>query len=791
MNISLKWLKDFVDIENVDIKNYCDKMTMSGSKVEMFKEQSSDYKNVVTGKVIEIKSHPDADKLIVCKIDLGDSRDNVQIVTGATNLNVGDIVPVALHKSLLPNNVKITKGKLRGVISDGMMCSVSELNISINDIENAIEDGILILPANTNLGEDITKTLNLDDTLIEFEITSNRPDCLGIIGLARETSATFNTPIVIEKPTIKNQTDNINNYINVDVKSNLCKRYMAKMATNVKIGPSPIWLRRRLELCGIKSINNIVDITNYVMLEYGQPMHAFDYETLTTKHIVVDFASENDKFKTLDEHEHTLNSNVLCIKDTHNNIALAGIMGGENSQITEKTKTIVLEIACFDGYNIRNTSKSLNIRTDSSSKFEKGLDPKNCEHALLRASQLIEHLCCGDIIGEHIDVFNEVPTLKEVELDYNHINKFLGTNIPNNEILSILKSLSFIVNDNKITIPSFRQDIIEKSDIVEEVARIYGYDKIPLTLPSANVICKKTKEQIFEEKLNETLLSCSLNEIITFSFISPNDYDKINLSLDDVLRESVEISNPLGEATSIMRTTSLPSMLSTLSFNYNNRNLNVSLYEISKEYRKSKNILPDEIKKIIAGVYGENKDFYYIKGICEAIFHTFNIKNYRFTPFRENTSYHSGRCANIFINNEHVGVLGEIHPKVLNNYNIKTRCYTLELDFNSVFKNTKDSYTYKALPKFPAVSRDLALICDKNVLVSDIKDIILKSSKDILENVKLFDVFESEQIGENNKSVAFNLTLRSYEHTLVDSEIDSTIQNILNNLKNINVVLRT
>ncbi|MBQ4153405.1 MAG: phenylalanine--tRNA ligase subunit beta, partial [Oscillospiraceae bacterium] len=643
MNLSMKWLSDFVSVDCTP-RAYSEAMTMSGSKVEGYEIEGSEISNVVVGKVLSVEKHPDADKLVVCQVDIG--RDEpIQIVTGATNVTPSALVPCALDNSTLPGGVKIKKGKLRGVESNGMMCSIAELGVTLNDFPYAIADGILIIEEDCKPGDDIREALGLNDTSVEFEITSNRPDCLSVIGLARETAATFGTALNLHELVVKGCGGDINDLLSVTVENtDLCMRYVAKVVKNVKIAPSPRWMRERLRASGVRPINNLVDITNYVMLEYGQPMHAFDLRYVEGNQIVVRNAKAGESIVTLEGVEHPLSEEMLAICDSKKPAAVAGIMGGEYSGIMEDTNTVVFESACFNGASVRTTAKKLGLRTESSARFEKGLDPANCMPAILRACELVELLGAGEVVDGVIDVDHSPAAKAPLDLECDWINRFLGIELSKEEMIRILNSLEFEVKNDKVIVPSFRVDIEEKADIAEEIARIYGYDKIPSSVMTGVAKAALTPKQKFERKLHDVMLAAGCYEVMTYSFVSPKCYDKINLAADSPLRNSVVISNPLGEDTSVMRTTAIPSMMEVLARNYNNRNATAWLYEIGNEYiPNGENELPNENPELIIGLYGNQASFYTLKGIVEAVLSAINLPDWDIAPKTDDPTFHPGR----------------------------------------------------------------------------------------------------------------------------------------------------
>lgn len=788
MNLSVKWLKDYVNIDNLSIKELTDGLTMSGSKVEGFESENDKIQKIVVGKIISIKKHPDADKLVVCSVDVGESEP-LQIVTGATNVKENALVPICLNGAILPNGTKIKSGKLRGVLSQGMMCSLSELGLSKNDFPYAIEDGIFLLEEECEIGQDICEAIGLNDTKIEFEITSNRPDCLSVIGLARETAATFSLPFNLPSPKVKGCDGDINDSLTVDIKTPLCSRYMAKMVKNVKIKPSPRWVRERLRASGIRPINNIVDITNFVMLEYGHPMHAFDASHIAGNNIVIRTAKNGETITTLDGIDQTLTDNMIMVCDSEKPIAVAGVMGGEYSGVQEDTTSIILEAACFDGASVRKTAKTLNIRTDSSIRFEKGLNPICCENAINRACELIELLEIGEVVGGTIDIQNFDHTPQTIHLDSEWINNFIGINLSNDDMIKILNSLGFEVKNDEIVVPPHRIDIEHKADIAEEIARIYGYDKIPVSTIKGKADGALTETQKFKQSIDTSLIALGCSEICTYSFMSPKEYDKIELPLDCELRNSIKIQNPLGEETSTMRTTTFPSILSILSKNYNNRNPKAWLYEIGKVYIPSEeNSQPHEIDKITIGTYG-NCDFYTIKGIIEALLEQLNIQDVEFIA-SQGMPFHNYRCCEIVKNGKVLGKFGEVRPTVTENYKIGVKTYIAELDFNTIFSARNLLNTYCGVPKFPASVRDLSFVCDESIESGQIEKEIKNNIGKILESIEVFDVYRGEQIANNQKSISYKLTMRDKEKTLTDEDVDRSIEKALSSLEKINVKLR-
>ncbi len=790
MDLSMRWLKDYVDYKGT-AKEFADAMTMSGSKVEGFEKENDEITNVKVGKVLSVEKHPDADKLVVCQIDIG-TGENIQIVTGADNVVPGALVPCALDGATLPNGIKIKKGKLRGVLSQGMMCSLGELNLTLNDFPYAIEDGIFLIEEDCKPGDDVCEVIGLNDTCVEFEITSNRPDCLSVIGLAREASATFGIPADIKAPVVKGSGDDINNYLSVSVENkDLCYRYSAKVVKNVKIEASPRWMRERLRASGVRPINNLVDITNYVMLEYGQPMHAFDLKYVKDGKIVVRNAKPGESITTLDEVERPLNESMLVIADAEKPSAVAGVMGGEYSGINDDTNTVVFESACFNGANVRRTAKALGLRTESSARFEKGLDPEGTMVALLRACELIEILGCGKVVDGVIDERGNIIPAPRVPFDPDGINRFLGTDIPESRMREILDTLGFVFDGNEIVSPSYRIDIHNKADIAEEVARIYGYDKIPVSQLRGSSEGSLSATQKYQRTIENAMLAMGCYEVMTFSFVSPKEYDRMNLDADDKRRESVKILNPLGEDTSVMRTSVLPSMLGVIKTNYNNRNAEGAFYEIGNEYiPTSPTTLPDENPQVVIGLYGEKEDFYSLKGIVEGMLDAGDIKDWDIVPVTDDPTFHPGRTAKILKGEEELGIFGEVHPAVAENYDIGTKAYVAKFDLKKMFTLADSVKTYKPLPKFPASTRDLSLLADKTLPIIEIEKAIRRVIPNILEEVKLFDVYEGAQVPEGKKSVSYSIVLRASDRTLTVEECDNAMNKIFKELSKINVNLR-
>lgn len=795
MNLSMKWLREFVDIdENVNMREFSEAITMSGSKVESFEKEGSELKNIVVGKVLSLEKHPDADRLTICKIDVGEVEP-IQIVTAATNVVEGALVPVAKDNSIVHGGQKIKKGKLRGVLSQGMLCSVAELGVTVHDFPYAIEDGIFLLQEDCKPGDDIRTAIGLNDTTVEFEITSNRPDCFSVIGLAREAAATYDKPLKLHTPVVNGIGESCEGMLDVKIENKeLCKMYSAKIVKNVRVKSSPRWLRERLRAMGVRPINNIVDITNYVMLEYGQPMHAFDLRFVDNAAIRVRNARDGETITTLDGVERKLSPNNLIIADANKPIAIAGVMGGEFSGIVDDTNTIVFESANFDGASVRLTAKEHGMRTDASSRYEKGLDPNNCLPALQRACELVELLDAGDVYdGEIIDFAGEsLDTMAErrkIALEPEWINTFLNTELMVDEMKSILTKLECEFDGEDVLVPTFRPDLQHKADIAEEIARFVGYNTIPSTSISGGAQGKYNARQKFDRKIASTMLALGMNEIMTYSFVSPKYYDKILMPKDNELRRSVVITNPLGEDTSVMRTTALPSIIEILSKNYNNRNEKAYLYELAREYIPTQDDkLPIEKNKLIGGFYGIS-DFFELKGIVEETLDSLSIYGYDVEASSNEYAYHPGRCAVLTID-ERIGIFGELHPQVAENYGIGERVYAFELDADLLFKYTKTDKQYTPLPKFPAVTRDIAVICDENIPVLTLEKAMRNSAGATLESVKLFDVYQGEQIEKGKKNVAFRITMRSHNETLTDEHANSTMKKIMKALENEGAVLR-
>ena len=796
MNLSMKWLSDYVTL-NTTVKDFCAAMTMSGSKVEVATEEGSEIKNVVVGKLLSVVPHENSDHLVVCQVDVGQEQP-IQIVTGAPNVKAGDIVPVALCGAELPNGVKIKKGKLRGVESNGMLCSLGELGLTVHDFPYAIADGIFLIQEDCQIGQDIHEAIGLNDTSVEFEITSNRPDCLSVTGLAREAAATYHVPLNLKKPTFQGIDGNIQDALQVEIQNKeKCPRYAAGIVKNVKIAPSPRWMRERLRASGVRPINNLVDITNYVMLEYGQPMHAFDLRYVKDGKIVVRNAAKGETITTLDGVTRTLSPEMLVIADAEKPIAVAGVMGGEYSGIMEDTNTVVFESAYFEPVQVRRTAKKLGMRTDASARYEKGLDPEGCLRTLERALELVELLGAGEPVRTHIDLNYNEKQRNRIPFDPDWINKFLGTDISREEMCDTMKMLEIEVDGDTCISPSFRIDLERPADLAEEVARIYGYNNIPSTVIKGVANASLTPKQKFRRTLENATVAVGCYGILTYSFISPKYFDKIALPADSSLRKTVVISNPLGEDTSVMRTTTLPSMLETLSLNYKNRNAAVALYEIGKEYLPTApDKLPEEPDRLTIGMYGDDADFFTLKGMVETILETAGLHDCTYkacgtdAPFDEICALHPGRSAVIYAGETPIGYLGEVHPTVQKNYDIGTRTYVAKLLIDEMQPLAQTEITYQPLPKFPAITRDLSLVCADEVPVGDLQAAMKNAVGNILEQITLFDVYKGEQIAAGMKSVSFSIRMRSHEGTLTDEQADAAMKRVLKALKEHGATLR-
>ena len=791
MNLPISWLKEYVDLD-CTTQEFMDEITLSGSKVESLTVMGKDIDGIITGKVLEIEKHPDADKLVVTQIDTGNGE-SIQIVTGATNLKVGDIVPVAMVNSNVYHGselVKIKKGKLRGVESNGMLCSIEELGFTRHDYPEAPENGIYVFTEEVPLGADVKELLQINDEVVEFEITSNRPDCFSITGLARETAATFRKPFKFPEIKVEEKGEgNAADMISVEIKNpELCPRYIARAVKNVKIGPSPLWMRHRLTAAGVRPINNIVDITNYVMLEIGQPMHAFDIDCIKDRKIIVRNADKGEKITTLDGQERELDPSMLVIADTEKAVAVAGVMGGENSMITEGAEAILFESANFNGPNVRITAKKLGLRTDASAKYEKGLDPNLSIIAVNRAVQLVEMLGCGEVCPGMVDCYPNVRTERTLEYSPESINKLLGTNISSDEMIELFKLIEVKADGHKAVIPTFRPDLEAEADLAEEIARFYGYDKIESTLAAGTpTVGKKSPSQQIEDKIKNTMVAMGLCEAMNYSFESPKVFDKLNIPADSDLRKTVKISNPLGEDFSIMRTITLNGMLTSLATNFKrHRSESAGLFEIGKIYIPKAlplTELPDELPKLTIGMFGQGVDFFTVKGIAEELFGVLGIKDAEYTANKNLPYMHPGRTADISLNGKNIGFAGQLHPSAAENYGIGTEVYIAVIDINTLVENADFDHIYKPLPKFPAVERDIAMLVRDEVPVKAIEDVLRIKGGKFLEDIRLFDVYKGKQIEQGFKSVAYSLFFRAPDKTLTDEEISSPMKKILAELE--------
>ncbi len=795
MKLNRKWLhEDFVDLSHISDKEYVETLTVFGQKVETYERMDAELKNVVVGKVVSIVRHENSDHMWVCQVDVG-QEEPVQIVTGAQNVHEGDLVPAALHNSWLAGGVHITKGKLRGVKSNGMLCSFEELGLTQNDLPGVSADGIWILnDENCKVGDDINTVIGNDDTIVDFEITNNRPDCYSIMGLARESAAAFGVPMKHHEPVV-NGSDAGSMYDMLDVEvsaEDLCNRYTARMVANVKIAPSPKWLRQRLRANGIRPINNIVDITNYVMLEYGQPMHAFDYRYVASGKIVVRESVEGETLTTLDGNVRSLKPGMLVIADEEKPIGLAGIMGGENSEILDDTTTVVFESANFNGTSIRQTALALGMRTESSGKFEKNLDPMMTLPAVQRACELVELLQCGDVMDGIVDIINYVPQPKTLPLECDKINSLLGTNISAEDMAMYLRRLEIPVENNTIHVPSWRPDLNLMADIAEEVGRSYGYNEIPTTALKMSTQGGYSPMMKLENKAGSLCRSLGYSEIITYSFVSPSIFDQIRIPQDSPLRNALKIKNPLGEDTSIMRTIALPSMLDILSRNNNYHNKAAKLYELAKIYLPVEgDVLPNEPKMLVLGTYGAGETFFTLKGELEAILNGLRMPKAVYTAEKSNPSYHPGRCAKVSMNGVDVGYIGQVHPLVAQGYGMDCEVYCCEIDLTAMASMQLPEATYTPLPKYPSVTRDLALICDESITVAQIENVITSAAGKLLRNVRLFDIYRGTGVPEGKKSLAFSLELRADDRTLTDSDSEQVTAKVLTALnEKLNAVLR-
>lgn len=795
MKLNRKWLnEEFVDLSGVPDREFVETMTIAGQKVETYERLDAELRNVVVGRVVSITRHTNSDHMWVCQIDVG-AGEPVQIVTGAQNVHEGDLVPVAQHNSWLPGGVHITKGKLRGEVSNGMLCSLKELGLTLNDFPYAIEDGIWILQEDCKPGDDINTVIGNDDTVVDFEITNNRPDCYSILGLAREAAAAFNKPMRHHDPVVRGgAAGELSELLEVEVPAeDLCRRYTARMVRNVKIAPSPKWLRQRLRANGVRPINNIVDITNYVMLEYGQPMHAFDYRYVGSGKIIVRRSEPGETLTTLDGYVRTLTPGMLVIADETKPIGLAGIMGGENSEIMDDTVDVVFESANFNGTSIRQTALALGMRTEASGKFEKNIDPLLTLPAVDRACELVELLGAGEVMDGVIDVLNDIPEPRTIELEPDRINALLGTDISEADMVEYLRRLEIPVEGHEIRVPSWRPDLVGMADIAEEVGRLFGYNNIPTTtFRGAATEGGYTEAMKLENRAGSLCRSLGYSEILTYSFVSPSIFDQIRLPEDSSLRNAMRIQNPLGEDASIMRTVALPSMLAILARNNAYHNDAVKLYELAKVYLpKPGQILPDEPKHLVLGTYGEHEDFFKMKGEIEAFLRGMNVPEARYTAEKHDPTFHPGRCARVSVGGVDLGCFGQIHPLVARSYGIDGEIFAAELNFTALLSLQLPEKTYTPLPKYPAVTRDIAVVCGEAVTVAALSDCIRAAGGKLLRSVELFDIYRGKGIASGSKSAAFRLTLRADDRTLTDADSDGVVSAVLAALeKELNAKLR-
>ncbi len=805
MNTTLSWIKAYVPGLSCTDQEYFDAMTMSGTKVENYERLDKNLEKIVIGQIRSIEKHPDADKLIVCQVDIG--SETIQIVTGASNVKEGDKVPVVLDGGrvagghdggpLPEDGIRIKAGKLRGVPSNGMMCSIEELGSSREMYPEAPENGIYIFDENAQVGADAVEALGLHDTVFEYEVTNNRIDCFSILGIAREAAATFRLPFNPPKVVLHENQENVNDYISIRVEDpDLCPRYCARVCTNIKIGPSPEWMQRRLAASGIRPINNLVDITNYVMEEYGQPMHAYDLSTIAGGQIIVRRAKDGDEFQTLDGQMRKLDQDVLMICDAQKEIGIAGIMGGENSKITDEVKTVLFEAACFNGTNIRKSAKRIGLRTDASGIFEKGLDPHNAEAAINRACQLIEELGCGEVVGGIADVCEPMKERVRVPFQPERINRLLGTEISEEEMLGYFRALEFDYDEKErvLIAPTFRQDIEGFADVAEEVARFYGYDKIPTTLPTGEATTGKLSFKLrIEQKARDVAEYCGFSQGMCYSFESPRVFDRLLLDENDPLRRAVTIQNPLGEDFSIMRTVSLNGILTSLATNYNRRNKDVKLYELGNIYiPKALPVteLPEERMQFTLGCYGEG-DFFTMKGVVEEFLESIGMKGKKdYDPKAGKSFLHPGRQANVIYDGKVIGFLGEVHPQVLDNYEIGTRAYVAVLDMPQIVPYATFDRKYEGIAKYPAVNRDISMVVPREILAGQIEQIIAQRGGKILESYSLFDIYEGAQIKQGYKSMAYTLVFRAKDRTLEEADVAAAMKKILNGLQGLGIELR-
>lgn len=792
MKMPINWAREFADFTCTP-QEFADRMTMSGSKVETFECEADAIQNVVVGKILEIVPHPDSDHMVVCQVDVG-AEGPVQIVTGAQNLKVGDLVPAALHVAKLPGGVEIRKGKLRGVASNGMLCSLSELGLTTHDFPNAIEDGILVLDEEWPVGTPAVRALGMDDTSVDFEITPNRPDCLSVRGLAREAAATFGVPFQDHMPEVKPGHGDVNTMLRVEVENHeLCYRYVGAVVENVRVKPSPRWMRERLRLAGVRPINNLVDITNYVMLEYGQPMHCFDYKYVNGGHIIVRNAKAGEVIETLDGVDRNLSEEMLVIADEKGPIAVAGVMGGEFSGVYDDTTTIVFESAMFNGPSVRTTAKKLGMRTEASGRYEKGLDPNGCRRCIDRALELVQLLDAGDVVNGVADVWTQKREERRIPLRVDAVNRLLGTDLTRGQMVDILLPLGFVMDGDDIIVPSSRWDMERDCDVAEEVARFIGYNKMPSTAIRGTASARPTQRQTFREAMLELLVGCGMYEIETFSFYSRKSFDAIHLPENDPLRNALVISNPLGEDTAIMRTTALPSMMDVIARNVNARAPECALFENTTTYTPDADpdSLPTETETLLLGAYGGDWDYLALKGVVERLLEAARVTDARFARCTAGTSYHPGRCAEIYLGEDRLGVIGEVHPVVLANYGVKPRTVAAELNMEVLFAHRGATPMFRPLPKHPAITRDLALVADLDTAAADIAACIRRAAGNTLERLALFDVYTGEHMAAGKKSLAYNLVLRASDRTLTDEEAEATVKKVLEALEKMDVVLRS
>lgn len=788
MRVPIQWIKDYVDISHIDDRKLIDKLVLTGSNNEGSFKVCEGLEGIVVGKIVEITQHPNAEKLIICQVDVGEEI--IQIVTGATNVFVGAYIPVALHGSLITGGIRIKKGKLRGEVSNGMLCSLEEMGFDDSSIPKEFDDGILILDKEYPLGQDILEALELNQTVVEFEITPNRPDCLSMIGMAREIAASFDLSIKLPEIHVETKSSEIESHASVVIEDSvLCPRYVAKVVKNIKIESSPMWMQLRLMQAGMRPINNIVDITNYVMLEYGQPIHAFDLGSLTDGKIVVKHAEEGEIFETLDGKERTMSADMLMITDGTRSVGIAGVMGGANTEIHEGTKEVLIEVASFDKSSIRKTSKQLGLRSEASSRFEKGVSTALPLEVANRVCYLIEKLNAGEILPGVIDVFPAGVTNLEVPYTVEGINRVIGTKLSQAEIVAILEKLEIkTIDDNglKALIPPHRLDLQREIDLVEEVSRIYGYEKIGMTLPKLDVWGAKTNGQMIKDRVKLELLSNGVDEILSYSFVSKKDLDKINLSENSILRNQVELINPLGEEFSVMRASLVPNVMEVLARNSNRKNKNVRIFEIGSIFMPREipvKQLPIEKENLTIGVIGEHEDFFSLKGIVENVLDGLGIEDYTFEKESNHPTYHKGRCATISWNGHVLGTLGEVHPMVLENFGLNERAYVADLDYNILIQVAKEDKKYKAVPKYPAIERDIAVLVKDETTSYQIEKIVKETAGPLLESVKMFDMYKGKQIEEGYKSVAYELVFRAEDRTLTDDEVGKIFNKVLKMLE--------